>query len=234
MQPFKAIVFDIDDTLFDRQAAQRKIVQGLIKKYPNLFSQMDPQPILDAFLAADQAAHKELTAERRTGANRVRRSQIFLQMLGLNDAFAEEIAAAYLHLYGTVEAPIKDAKEVVQRLAGQYRLGVVSNGFLDMQYRKLDSLGIRCLFDDILLSEAYGVRKPDPRIFAKSVATLAAEPQQTLFIGDSFQDDMVGAKQAGLRTCWFNPLRSPIPLTQPSPDFEIEALHQLLRIVTIR
>jgi putative hydrolase of the HAD superfamily len=108
---------------------------------------------------------------------------------------------------------------------------VVSNGFPDVQYRKLETLQIRECFDCIVLSEAVGVSKPEPAILQHAASLLKVEPSACLYVGDLFDMDVVGAKQAGMLACWFNPSGAARPRHDIAPDLEIQELAALLQIL---
>ena len=71
-----------------------------------------------------------------------------------------------------------------------------------MQGGKIRHLGLASAFDTILISEAEGVKKPDPEIFRRAVARLGVSPADAVYIGDKPDTDVRGAKSAGLRAIW--------------------------------
>ena len=82
------------------------------------------------------------------------------------------------------------------------KLGIVSDGTIDEQIYTLSKMGIIGFFDTIILSEAIGVNKPNPRIFEAAIKDLAIEPENIFIIGDDFKNDIVGGKKCGLKTIW--------------------------------
>jgi HAD superfamily hydrolase (TIGR01549 family) len=96
------------------------------------------------------------------------------------------------------------------RTAG-YGLGLLTNGLSDVQWEKIRSLGLEASFDSILVAGDVGVFKPDSRVFAMLLDRLAALASRTLFVGDSYEMDVVGASAAGLETAWIRPLGAPLP-----------------------
>jgi FMN phosphatase YigB (HAD superfamily) len=89
------------------------------------------------------------------------------------------------------------------RLKGKgYKLGIVSDGTIDEQIYTLSKMGIIKFFDTIIISEAIGVNKPEPRIFEAAINDLAIEHENIFFIGDDFKNDIVGGKKCGLKTIW--------------------------------
>jgi putative hydrolase of the HAD superfamily len=92
------------------------------------------------------------------------------------------------------------AKESLQRIAGQLKLGLISNGTGATQREKLKALGVEALFDPIVISEEVGFRKPDARIFQLAIHDWHMPPDSILFVGDDPASDIAGARAAGMRT----------------------------------
>jgi len=227
----KAVLFDLDDTLFDRSAAQREVVRVLIREFSDLFAGIDSDRILNAFLESDLVADTKFWAGASMEEVRVGRSEAFLRSLGLNESFAGEVTGKYLETYPSLELPVKDAQHVVGNLAKRFSLGVVSNGYPDVQYRKLETLGIDHLFRCIVVSEEVGIRKPDPRIFRLATKSLDAEPEDCMYVGDYYDHDIIGAKKAGVLACWFNPRCLSLSHSNPEFDYEIHSLHEILDLL---
>ena len=82
------------------------------------------------------------------------------------------------------------------------KLGLITNGRVLIQERKIDGLGIRRLLDVVVISEAAGVRKPDPRIFSQALTQLDIGPSAAAYVGDNPEVDIVGAKRSGLVAIW--------------------------------
>lgn len=200
----EAVLFDVDDTLFDRRLAQRRVVPLLVRELPDLLGGLTYEAVEGAFLESDRLA--DLRLGQVTAADfRILRGEIFLGLLGLDVSHAHRLGAAYTAWYPRVDAPVQNARQVVEQLGVRLPLGVVSNGFPDVQYEKLRTLGIAPYFECVCLSEEMGIRKPDPRIFIEAAARLTKRPQDCLYVGDSYRDDVVGANGAGMQACWFRP-----------------------------
>jgi len=230
----KTIIFDLDDTLFDRNKAQQEIVYVMMRKLPQVFKGLDKEMVVDAFYMSDEIGMREYYAGGSSDSIRIGRSKAFLDLLGLNETFAERITSIYVNSYPALKVPIDGAESVLRILDDDFQLGLISNGFPDVQYKKLRSLGIRNMFDCILLSEEIGIRKPNPRIFWRATRLLSKEPDECMYIGDSYSADVIGAKKAGMLACWFNPDGRSVPQTLIAPDYEIRSLKEVLRIVGYR
>ena len=96
----------------------------------------------------------------------------------------------------------RGAKEALHRLRSKYRLGIISNGMTNSAQLVLDKEGLLPLFEEIVVSKDVGYRKPDPRIFRYSLTKLCAKAEQTVFVGDSYAQDVLGAKAVGMKTIW--------------------------------
>ena len=230
MEIIKSIFFDVDDTLFDRREAQNEILRLIACEFSQLFSGIEEKRIIDAFLESDRITMQEYVIGEPPSKLRTRRSQVFLGLLGLSNQFSDEITAMYVNQYPTVYAPVAGAKKVVEYLASRFQLGVISNGLPDVQYKKLETLGIRHLFHCIVLSEELGVEKPNPGIFLHAISLVGATPEVSLYIGDSYQADVVGAKKAGMKACWLNRSGEGSGQMELKADYEIQRLDEILRL----
>ena len=228
----KAVLFDLDDTLFDRTAAVERTLQHMADEFPGLFSGITIDKISHTFFRADDIATLEFNNGLSLKDTRLFRDREFLKSLGLDQSHAPAIDAFYIKYYPTNKVFVAGAKPIIERLARAYRLGLISNGNAIDQCQKLDNLGIRHLLSCTMLSEEIGIRKPDPRIFQEAAKNLGSSTDECLFIGDSYENDVIGARNAGMQACWFNPGHISPPQTTVIPNnFEISSLDQLFGIL---
>ena len=89
-------------------------------------------------------------------------------------------------------------------LKPKYKLHIITNGFQEVQEKKLINSGIHSYFDQIIDSEMAGVKKPNPIIFNLALNRAGAIPEKSLMIGDSLEADIIGAKSVGFHTLHFN------------------------------
>ena len=119
--------------------------------------------------------------------------------LGIEDRPAAE-AVVRTFLAGSAAA-LQESRTVLTSLGRRFRLGVVSNFYGNLE-RILRSTGIAPLLDVVCDSTLEGVSKPDPRIFTLAVERLGLRPEDVLFVGDSYEQDIVPARAVGMRTAW--------------------------------
>ena len=104
-------------------------------------------------------------------------------------------------LYADVRKETSKSREVLLQLKQQYPLVLVSNFYGNIS-TVLKEMGMDSLFDNIIESAVVGVRKPDPKIFTLGVEALQMVPEEVTVVGDSYDKDIVPAKQAGCQTVW--------------------------------
>ena len=155
------------------------------------------------------------------------RFEFFLNKLGISRKHSGDLVSAFVEHYPAINAPVPGTGRIIKQLWKKYPLGIISNGHQDVQVRKLEILGLKSFFDCIVLAGELGLRKPDPNIFWRACSMLDKEPAECIYIGNSFEDDVMGAKKAGLAACWFNRFGH-IPAHKGiKPDFEINSLDEL-------
>lgn len=231
MENIRAVLFDVDDTLFDRKGAQLLALERLIERLPGIFQDIEQERIAAAFVESDLITTRDFDAGAPSEGLREIRSRLFLRMLGLSEDHAGTITEIYLREYPAVNAAMPGAGALVKGLDGRYLKGIVSNGFPDIQYTKLETIGLRREFSCIVLSEEFGVRKPDPRIFTHAAALLNVKPAECLYVGDSYKNDVIGAAGAGIRTCWFKHNSAMHPTGDLKADMVINNLAELAVIL---
>jgi putative hydrolase of the HAD superfamily len=180
--PLRGILFDLDETLYSREAAFWKWIES--------------EAVTAAAQQLDRAKVSELD-QRGRGDKRV-----LLEYLDAVFDWGEtpdERHARYRRGLATTVQLAPAVRDSLTRLARRFRLGLVSNGSGATQRAKLRALGLESLFDPIVISEEVGVRKPDARIFGLAVAAWRVPPASVLFVGDDPVSDIDGAKAAGLR-----------------------------------
>ena len=117
---------------------------------------------------------------------------------------APEIGAEFLRLTNKYFCLMPDAAEVVRYLASKYPLTIISNGFKEVQYYKLEHSGLAPYFTHTLISEEVGINKPQPGIFEIALQRNGITANEALMIGDSYSSDIAGAKAIGIDQIWIH------------------------------
>ena len=228
----KAVLFDVDETLFDRNKAQHMVLDVIVRGLPGIFNSVDMEGITAAFIESDVITTKEFLEGAPGEGLRDKRSRIFLSLLGLPEEYTATITEMYVSEYPQIKAEVPGAVATVRELAKTFKVGIVSNSFADVQYRKLEALGLRHELSCIILSDELGIRKPDPGIFTHAASLLQVQPSECIFVGDSYASDVIGAKNAGMLACWFNPERKMSCTKDVQVGYEIQELGELVAILT--
>ncbi len=143
--------------------------------------------------------------------------------------YCRQASNQFLSLCSVKPGLVDGAKELMDYLRRKgYRMHLCSNGFHEVQYKKLRSCGLSDYFSTIILSEDAGANKPSPRFFEYALEQSHALQDRTLMIGDNFNTDIIGAQGAGLDTIFFN--RFP---DYPAPQPVTHEVHHLRDIMTI-
>ncbi|MBB1255317.1 HAD family hydrolase [Streptomyces sp. OF3] len=199
----RAVLWDVDDTLFDHTGADRAAVlghlaaTGLLSGYVSAEAAWRRwQEVADAQLAALSAGEVDYAGHRRA------RARAFAGPLG--DAEADRWFDAYVARYEAAWALFDDVPPVLDALGGRYRHAVLSNAATTAQDRRLRRLGIRDRFEVVLGADALGRAKPDPEAFRTACRCLGLAPGEVLYVGNDLATDAEAAHAAGLAAVWLD------------------------------
>lgn len=139
------------------------------------------------------------------------------------------LLAARFDVFVEVVHPAPGAADLLARLKGGFRLGLLSNypdgHAIRMSLRKT---GLDAFFDAVVVSADIGLVKPHPRPFELLLGELGTEPEETLFVGDNWLADIQGAKRSGLRAAWLLERESPEKFERQPGDLDPD-----LRVATL-
>jgi 5'-nucleotidase len=209
----RAVLFDLDDTLFDHRLCARTALAALHDAHAPL--QTFPFGELERMHARflEELHQRVLTRELQLDDARRERFRRLFAAAGMTvdaDAVARA-AATYREGYQKIRQPIAGAARLLALVKERARIGIVSNNLLEEQQDKLKHCGLREYVDVLVVSEEAGTSKPDPEIFNIALRRLGCRADETVMIGDSWAADVIGALEAGIRPIWFNPLGKPAP-----------------------
>ncbi|MBR1882235.1 MAG: YjjG family noncanonical pyrimidine nucleotidase [Muribaculaceae bacterium] len=145
-------------------------------------------------------------------------------------ALGNDMDKEYLRYLATLPTLVPGAKQLLEYLNERgYDVNVLSNGFTEVQERKLLSGGVRHLVHHLVLSDDCGITKPQRGIFDYALAVAHAQPETTVMIGDDPDTDIVGAHRAGWKTIYFD-LRG-IPPTPGTATATVSTLDEVTRLL---
>lgn len=229
---YKYVFIDLDDTLWDFHANAKSSLHEIYEKR-NLGHYFDN---FEQYFQIYAKRNLELWEQYGKGAITkealsLERFLYPLKQVGIEDAeLAIKIGHEYLDLLPTRTALVSYAKELLDYLYPNYPLTIVSNGFIEVQYRKLKSCQIEQYFSHVVLSEAAGALKPDKRIFEYGLELNKAIASETIMIGDSFESDIRGAQNAGIDQIFFS-LNNEVSENFNSATYQINRLEEVLEIL---
>ncbi|MFE3766112.1 HAD family hydrolase [Streptomyces sp. NPDC059104] len=203
--PIRAVLWDIDDTLFDYTGADsaglaRHLVdEGLGERYGT------PEEALALWRRLTEVHWARFAAGEVTfQGQRQDRVRDFLDSPGLSDERADAWFDRYVEHYKAAWVLFPDVVPVLDALAGDYRHGVLSNSSSANQDPKLRHLGVRDRFEVLVCAAELGVSKPDAAAFLAACAALGLPAGEVAYVGDQPEIDARGARDAGLKAVWLD------------------------------
>ena len=207
MAKYRNLFIDLDDTVYDFSAASRE-------SFLETYEQLHYERYFDSFeqyLSIYEPYNLELW--RIYGEGKITKEELNkrryshpLEVVGVQDqALADTFCREALGRIPTKGHLVPGAMELLEYLRPKYNLYILSNGFKELQSRKMQTAGIDKYFDALILSEDIGVNKPDCRLYEHAMRKTASEPQESLMIGDMFGTDILGAANIGIEQLFYNP-----------------------------
>ncbi len=237
MQPTTAytdLFIDFDDTLYDTHG---NAVIALQELYDHLHLERyfaSPQVFFDAYWQANidlwtRYSQGDITRDYLI-VERFRRPLSLARGLEVTVDYCLEASDRFLDFCSSKPGVVEGAHELMDYLHRRgYRMHMCSNGFHEVQYKKLRACGLQHYFDTIILSEDAGANKPSAAFFDYALRQTKAPKPTTLMIGDNYNTDILGAANAGLSTLYFN--RYP-DFPPPNPvTYEVTSLRQIMGIL---
>ena len=236
MKNYTDLFIDFDDTLYDTYGnaviALRETFEAfqLGRYFP------DPQVFYDAYWAANIDLWSRYSKGEITRpfliVERFRRPLSAGQGLEVTEDMCLKMSDIFLGFCSNKPGVVDGAHELMDFLKGKgYRMHMTSNGFHEVQYKKLAACGLRDYFDTIILSEDAGVNKPSPQYFDYAFKVSGARPETTLMIGDNLQTDILGALNAGLDAMLFNRWNVDAKSTPQAPTYIVDSLRDIMTIL---
>ncbi len=187
----KALLFDLDETIVDRGETMRRFLIEQIHRF---------HPTIN--LPVDAYVTSVIRHQKNGYENKLKAYELACEELLGDTSSAKDLFSDFKENYGREAVPFNGVKEVLEELSKRYSLAIVTNGRAKCQNAKIDHLGIRHLFQVIKISEEFGAKKPDPKIFVSCLRELGCDASNAIFIGDNPENDLKPAKKLGMKVIW--------------------------------
>lgn len=154
------------------------------------------------------------------------------QLVAKPRTYWDEANEQFMSLIRSKRRLCPGAMELMQALHIHYKVCILSNGFPEVQYAKLDNTGLRQYVDAIVLSDEVGYNKPNPKLFTHALELMGYTAEQSLMIGDSWSSDIRGAAAAGIQSIWYNRYRIALPQEEGiSPWATVQKLEDIIPLL---
>ncbi len=197
----KAILVDVDNTLFDFEGSALLALEKSAERYNIKL----PDNILSIFIKHNNELWNEIENKTLTfpELQRLRFDRIFKEA-HIDNIDGYEFELTFDEVFEDCTVEIEGARAMLSYLSERYTLAIASNASRKQQMKRLESTGLIKYFDYIFTSEELNAAKPDLLFYKRIIDSLGIKPDEALMIGDSLKADIIGAKNAGLHTMWFN------------------------------
>ena len=220
----KYLFLDLDDTILDFQKAEAIAIRKTMKEYG-----LEPTDALAERYSEVNVRHWKALERGEMTRDQVvvGRFAAFFGEQGI-EVDAEAVAKTYENYLSQGHFFLPGAEETVkEKLFGKYKLYLASNGTAVVQKGRMTSADLYPYFEESFVSQELGYNKPSLAYFEAAFARIPGfDPSRCLMVGDSLTSDILGGKNAGLRTVWVNPRHKTAP-DDLKPDYEIELLADL-------
>lgn len=189
----KAVLFDLDGTLLNRDATVQNFIGSQYDRLRNMIGHIPKETYTSRFTELDCRGY-------------VWKDQVYRQLVNefcIKQITWESLLKDYTENFKNHCIPFPNLTEMLEVLKRKsIRLGIITNGMGQFQLDNIKALGIETYFDTILISEWEGVKKPNPEIFQKALSQLQVLPYESVFIGDHPENDIKAAQNVGMKAIW--------------------------------
>ncbi|KAF1300952.1 MULTISPECIES: YjjG family noncanonical pyrimidine nucleotidase [Enterococcus] len=222
---YKNLLFDVDDTLLDFQAAENEALKALFQE--------EGLQLTPAIKTSYQALNHQLWQEFEQGKRQRdevvnQRFSLLFQQFGKR-VDGTKMESHYRQFLNQGHQLLGNSREIIADLADKAELYIVTNGVSATQYQRLTDAKLLPYFKNVFVSEDTGFQKPMKEYFDFVFERIPQfEKKETVIIGDSLTSDIEGGIQAGIDTIWLNPAKAAASI---APTYQISKLDEIYTIL---
>ena len=224
------VFFDLDDTLW----ACSQNAKNTLEEVYNLYHLDKYFDSFNHYFTLYSGENERLWGEYGKGhltkeeLNDLRFAYPLLRVGIKQEDLVEQYRSSFFQRIKHQKLLMPGAKEILDYLSPKYNLYILSNGFHELQYAKMEASGILHYFKKIILSEDYGIMKPDSEIFHQALLVTHSKKENSVMIGDNWDVDILGAKGVGLSQIFYNVYAVDVLGLKDSADtFCVDTLHDI-------
>jgi putative hydrolase of the HAD superfamily len=229
-----AMLLDLDDTIIDDTGSADRCWELVCAEMAPVLG-VPSERLVASILSvrdwfwSDVARHRDGRMDLRAAT----RGIVELALGNLDIVAPEEarfIAETYRDRRDACQELLPGAIDVLDSLQKQgIRMALLTNGAEGPQQKKIERFGLASYFDCVVIEGAFGVGKPDPRVYQHALAALGAEPTAAWMVGDNLEWDVAAPQRLGLQGIWIDVKQKGVPDSSPvRPDRVIAALRELM------
>jgi len=231
LKKYNHLFFDLDETLWDYRVNAKDTIIDLFDRFGlNENGRIKVRGFVDEFFRTNQELWRKYD-QGLIAKDQIRKDRfpLIFKRLEINDfKKVDDLQECFLLECPQKEKLVDYAMEILEKLKGNYRLHIITNGFEENQKTKLAYSGLDKYFEQVITSERASFQKPDPGIFRFAMDSAGARPNESVMIGDNLNTDIQGAINANMDQIFFNPGK-----VNHNHDvtYEINHLHELTAIL---
>ena len=210
MKHIKHIFFDLDHTLWDFETNSNIAFETIFKKHK---VKVELQKFLNYYRGINEDYWK-LYRDEKISKEELRLGRLKDTFVKLNHKvdiqLIEDLSIGYIDVLPNNNQLFEGTHEILEHLYVNYKLHIITNGFNEVQSKKIKNSGLNKYFDKIITSEDAGVKKPNRVIFEYALDLTNAVSEESVMIGDNWEADIMGAKDAGLDVIFCNFNEQPV------------------------
>lgn len=223
MTNYKAVIFDLDDTLIDRNEAIKNLFFIILNNYYENIDAIKEEKMLRKFKFYDK--------ENYGDSDKIKVLKPFFNEFPPEVIMSEDTMIDFWNKNLPKCFKVNESTlNLLENISKNMKTGIITNGVTQRQKEKILNSNLNQYFETIIISEEIGYRKPDKKIFEIAMNELKVKAKEVIFIGDNLVLDIMGSQDVGMTGVWFNPSME-VNDSDIKPDYEIRKLENILEFI---